>query len=162
MREGQWMCLVAAPWWSYWCSYAAVTQEDLGKVPERLALGFGKAKEVKHGFPAVAGEPALGALRVGSTPATADVASAGLYSEINASAQGRVGGQSAMNGHGHGQVGLRANEDLGGANKERAGPTVLARRPHEMDNSSLQVMCVSGNGSGWLYACWLGSEYFPF
>lgn len=155
MQEGQWMCLVATPWWSYWCSYAAVTQEDLGRVPERLALGFGKAKEAEHGSPVVAGEPALGAVRVGSIPGIADTASAGLYSEINASAQERAGGQSAVNGYGHGQVGLRGDEVLGGVSKERAGPTVLARRPHEMDNSSLQVMCVvSGDGSGWLYACW--------
>lgn len=30
---------------------------------------------------------------------------------------------------------------LGGGGKERAVPTMLARRPHEIDNSSLQVRC---------------------
>ncbi|CAM9981395.1 unnamed protein product, partial [Sphacelaria rigidula] len=46
MQEGQWMCLVAAPWWAYWSSYAGLTRQDLERVPERRALGIAKAAEL--------------------------------------------------------------------------------------------------------------------
>lgn len=128
LEEGQVMCLVAGPWWSYWCNYAALTLEDLQRVPERVALGLGKAP------------PATNGLADGSRP---DLETHG-GSLASAPIDNAEGGEPASSGGGNGngrpnKSGIQAGQDVGGGGKERPVPTMLARRPHEMDNSSLQV-----------------------
>ncbi|CAM9124714.1 unnamed protein product [Ectocarpus sp. 4 AP-2014] len=126
MEEGQCMCLVASPWWSYWSNYAALTKEDVLRVPERTALGLDKTQGYLDQRPAE--EPAV--------TLVADEGDAAVR-------PGDVVGDGAAsmgvgNGNGHAQGESPAMERLGGAGKERAVPTTLARRPHEIDNSSLQ------------------------
>lgn len=128
------MCLVAAPWWAYWSSYAGLTRQDLERVPERRALGIAKAAELHASqLPSANAGKTLGAA---SPPK-------GLSG---------LGGQAGENGDriladgagGHvGANGLAGDAEGGGEAGSRVRgrevPAVLARRPHEMDNSILQV-----------------------
>lgn len=128
VEEGQSMCLVASSWWSYWSSYAGLTKEDVLRVPERLALGLHKTEGYLDHAPT--DEP-LATMAMG-----VQVAGSGTSGGASAS----LGGNG--NGHARGtqpQPQPQAVESSGGVGKERAVPTMLARRPHEIDNSSLQV-----------------------
>lgn len=127
IEEGQCMCLVASPWWSYWSNYAALTKEDVLRVPERTALGLDKTQGYLDQTPADESAVTLEAEGEDIAVRPGDVVGDG-------DASAGVG-----NGNGHAQRETPAMERVGGAGKERAVPTTLARRPHEIDNSSLQV-----------------------
>lgn len=127
IEEGQCMCLVASPWWSYWSNYAALTKEDVLRVPERTALGLDKTQGYLDQRPADEPAETLGAEGGHVAVRPGDVVGDGVAS------------MGVGNGNGHVQGESPAMERLGGAGKERAVPTTLARRPHEIDNSSLQV-----------------------
>lgn len=118
------MCLVAAPWWAYWCSYAGLTLEDFERVPERRALGLGKERvsTAKGVIPWAIEEASPQKVVNGKADR------GGVY--------GVASGNSGGNGHGREVGGI---DDTQRRSKEREVPAVLARRPHEMDNSSLQV-----------------------
>lgn len=140
IEERQWMCLVAAPWWSYWCNYAALTEQDLERVPERLSLGLCKTQGLDHAF---SDEPRLGA--PGESAVSAPVgAGEGLrhIASANNDSTGIGHGADGENGNGRAHGASQTADDVGGAGKGRAVPTTLARRPHEIDNSSLQVRAV--------------------
>lgn len=149
MQEGQWMCLVAAPWWAYWSSYAGLTAEDLEqRVPERNALGLTKAAQVNASQLASTAARTMGAA---SAPKAKVAASTGgldrqaVVSGDNTVADG-VSGYNGLNGH----LGKFAGgEETGVRVKDREVPAVLARRPHEMDNSILQVRNMSACGVVW-------------
>lgn len=133
------MCLVASSWWSYWSTYAGLTKEDVLRVPERLALGLHKTEDYLDQAPAdVLGVHAKGRDTTGTgkwvraTKATPERAAGG-----GGATSGAI--NSGGNGNGCAAREAQAAESLGGAGKEKAVPTMLARRPHEIDNSSLQV-----------------------
>lgn len=132
IEEGKWMCLVAAPWWSYWCNYAALTEQDLEKLPERLALGLGK--------PTVDNKNSSIASVGFNTIAEGNKAE---WNAVGISRPPHSGGEGVGNGSTAGGVGAQAMaEYVGEGGKERVVlPTMLAQRPHEMDNSTLQVAC---------------------
>lgn len=138
------MCLVASSWWSYWSSYAALTKQDVLRVPERLALGLHKTEDyLDH---ASADEPltATGAqVQAGGTGVSVSMSmSVDAKQTSPERAVGDAGAASGAGGgnrNGHATREAHATESLAGAGKERAVPTMLARRPHEIDNSSLQV-----------------------
>lgn len=135
------MCLVASSWWSYWSHYAALTKEDLERIPERMALGLCTTRGWEH-------SPGNGnaAGGKGETPWVVPVDAA-------AGVQGVGVGRGFANGVGVGEVGngngvgpslgrggaIQSVEDLAVNGRERVVPTMLARRPHEIDNSTLQV-----------------------
>lgn len=149
VQEGRWMCLVAASWWSYWYDYAALTKEDLERVPEQMALGLCTTRGLE---PSPADENAAGAKGETTWVAPADVAAGAQGVAVGEGFGYGVGvgvgvdvgvGVSAGNGNGVGrslgQGATQGAEDLSGSCRERVVPTMLARRPHEIDNSSLQV-----------------------
>lgn len=144
MQEGQWMCLVATPWWAYWCTYAGLTAEDLERVPERFALGLTEAAEINASQLASATARTVGAASGQSSVAKTKVAAAtvgtsGSNERTVASGDSTVAygasGYVDANGYGGQLESVRV--------KDREVPAVLARRPHEMDNSILQVTKMS-------------------
>ena len=147
VEEGQSMCLVASSWWSYWSSYAALTKQDVLRVPERLALGLHKTEGYLDQAPSDEPLEAVGVQVAGRDAKASPERAVG-----DGGAASGAGGNGNGNGHGHERAAREAQaaESLAGAGKERAVPTMLARRPHEIDNSSLQVTggkCnVAGNG----------------
>lgn len=149
MQEGQWMCLVAAPWWAYWSSYAGLTRQDLERVPERRALGIAKAAELNASqlSSATAGK-IWGAMGAASPPKGLSGLSGQAVESVDRILADGAGGHVGANGlagdaEGGGEVGLRV--------KGREVPAVLARRPHEMDNSILQVTIMGVSCWRW---CW--------
>lgn len=140
IEEGECMCLISAPWWSYWSNYAGLTKEDVLRVPERLALGLDKT--VGYLDQAPAGEPivTVGA-KGGNTSATA-----GGAVVISKDADGNaISGAGGSSGNGQAHRGAHATENIGKIGKESAVPSMLARRPHEIDNSGLQVRSTEDN-----------------
>lgn len=143
------MCLVAASWWSYWCDYVALTKEDLERVPERIALGLCPTRGWEL---SPADVNAAGAQGESPWVAPADAAAGAQGVPVGGGLDYGVGvglglgvgiGVSAANGNGVGrslaQGATQGEEDVRGSCRERVVPTMLARRPHEIDNSSLQV-----------------------
>lgn len=137
------MCLVAASWWSYWYDYAALTNEDLKRVPEQMALGLCTTRGLEL---SPADEDASAGAQ-GETPwvAPADVAAGAQGVAVGEGFGYDVGGVGVSAGNGNGvgrslaQGTTQGAEDLNGSCRERVVPTMLARKPHEIDNSSLQV-----------------------
>lgn len=145
VEEGQSMCLVASSWWSYWSTYAALTKQDVLRVPERLALGLHKTEGYLDQAPADEPLAAMGVVQVAggdakTTSRSSPDRAVGGGGAASGAASG-AGGNGNGHGHGNGHAAREAQalESFGGAGKERAVPTMLARRPHEIDNSSLQV-----------------------
>lgn len=131
------MCLVAASWWSCWSSYVALTKQDLLRVPERSALGLGEIEGSDHAQaigdavdPPAGNGP--GGLKVAA--GTADPSAIGVVN-------GHQDTQRAAQNDDQGGGTLRDGNDRNDRNdrSDRPGPAMLAGRPHEMDNSSLQV-----------------------
>lgn len=122
------MYLVAATWWRYWCNYAGLTREDFQRVPEASALGLTLTQRSEHS--AARGDLATveGAERIG-TESSGGNGYGYDFSYSGAKEGSFQGGQGQQDALGVGT----------GGGKERAVPTMLARRPHEIDNSSLQV-----------------------
>lgn len=145
VEEGQSICLVAASWWSYWSNYAALTKEDVLRVPERLAFGLHKTEEYLDQAPAdvpfvVGGVQAEGrGVTAASMDATKTSPERAMGGPAAVATGAGAGGNGNGNGHGHATREAQAAASLAGAGKERALPTMLAMRPHEIDNSSLQV-----------------------
>lgn len=150
MEDGQSMSLVAASWWSYWSNYAALTLEEVQRVREKARLVLGLDRTQGYLDQAQVDEP-LAVLGAGGGDASAAPARGGqVAAGLAGGARDMVGpyGAGGGNGNGHAQRGKHAMEGLVGAGnkeRERAVPTMLARRPHEIDNSSLQVSPVERN-----------------
>lgn len=134
IEDGQCMCLVATPWWSYWSNYAALTKEDILRVPERLALGLDKTQGYLDQAPADEAIVALGAKGEDAAAISGDATAS--PKDVDGGGASGAGGDG---GNGQAQRGAHATENVGRMGKETAVPSVLARRPHEIDNSGLQV-----------------------
>lgn len=150
IEEGQSMCLVAAPWWSYWSNYAALTKEDVLRVPERLALGLHKTEVYLDQASLSAEEPVveMGVKGTGTEGVKGGATASSAESMVDKDSDkdgdadksaARDAGAGSGNGNGHAHSGGQATGSLGGGGKDKAVPTTLARRPHEIDNSRLQV-----------------------
>lgn len=128
------MCLVAAPWWSYWSNYAGLTKEDVLCVPERLALGLDKTVRYLDRAPADGPFVAVGAN--GGDAAASSWGATAIAKDAGGGAASRADGSS---GNGQTHRGAHVTETMEKMGKESAVPSMLARRPHEIDNSGLQV-----------------------
>lgn len=128
------MCLVTAGWWSYWSKYAGLTKEDVLHVPERLALGLDKT--VGYLDQAPADEPIVA---VGANGEDAAATSGGAMTISKDTDGGAASDADGSSGNRQAHRGSNSTENVGKMGKETAVPSMLARRPHEIDNSVLQV-----------------------
>lgn len=145
------MCLVAAGWWSYWSNYAGLTEEDTLRVPERLTLGLDKTVGYLNQAPA--DEPIVAAGAKGEDAAATSGEAMTIYKDFGGGPASGADG-SSVNGQAH--AGSNSTENVGKMGKETAVPSMLARRPHEIDNSGLQVRSSEDNNGARPLCAFLG------